>query len=114
MSVDGIWPQRDVVVHRPVAGNRKSGHTSDDTRPKVVVLRRVMTGIVVIVFIGLLVYGMWPTVSKSAANRRLKCSVCGTTKRTLQWIRSWEDWYCWPCKEQCIHTILNALIGEHA
>jgi hypothetical protein len=81
---------------------------------KVVVLRRAMTGFVVLVFMGLLVYGIWRTVSKSAANEKLECSVCGTTKRTLQWMGSWEDWYCWPCKEQCIHAILNSLIGEHA
>jgi hypothetical protein len=79
-----------------------------------------MTGIVVLIFMGLLVYGIWRTVSKSAPNDRLECydrvecSVCGTTKRTLQWMRSWEDWYCWPCKEQCINAILNTLIGEHA
>jgi hypothetical protein len=73
-----------------------------------------MTGIVVLIFMGLLVYGIWQTVSKSPPNERLTCSVCGTTKRALQWMRSWEDWYCWPCKEQCIHAILNALIAEHA
>jgi hypothetical protein len=73
-----------------------------------------MTGIIVVIFMGLLVYGIWQAVSKSAPNERLKCSVCGTTKRTLQWMRSWEDWYCWPCKEQCIHAILNTLVGEHA
>ena len=50
-----------------------------------------MTGIVVLIFMGLLVNGIWQTVSKSAPNERLKCSVCGTTKRTLQWMRSWED-----------------------
>jgi hypothetical protein len=73
-----------------------------------------VTGIVVLTFMGLLVYGIWQTVSKSEPNERLKCSVCGSTKRTLQWMRSWEDWYCWPCKEQCIHAILHTLIGEHA
>jgi hypothetical protein len=73
-----------------------------------------MIGIVVLIFMGLLVGGIWQTISKSAANERLECSVCGTTKRTLQWMRSWEAWYCWPCKEQSIHAILNTLIGEHA
>jgi hypothetical protein len=81
---------------------------------KVVVLRGVMTGIVVLIFMGLVVYGSWQTVSKSAPDDRPKCCVCSTTKRTLQWMRSWQDWYCWPCKEQCIHAILSALIGEHA
>jgi hypothetical protein len=27
---------------------------------------------------------------------------------------SWQAWYCWPCKEQCIHAIVSALVGEHA
>lgn len=99
-----------MVIH-PVAGNRKSEYKS---HVKVVVMRRVMTGIVVLIFVGLLVYGIRQTVSTSAPDARLKCSVCGTTKRTLQWMTSWEDWYCWPCKEQCIHAILNTLIGEHA
>jgi hypothetical protein len=52
---------------------------------------------------GLLVYGIWQTVGKSAPDQERKYSVCGTTKRTLQWMRSWED---------CIHVILNTLIGE--
>jgi hypothetical protein len=73
-----------------------------------------MTRFVVLTLVGLLVHGIWRTVSKSAPSEKLKCSVCGTTTRTLQWISSWEDWYCWPCKEQCIHTILKTLIGEHA
>jgi hypothetical protein len=104
MSVCRIGQERDVR-------NGKSEHTS---HVKVVVLRRVMTGIVVPVCMGLLVYGIWRTVSKSAPNQRLRCSVCGTTKRTLQWMSSWQDWYCWPCKEQCIDAILKTLIGEHA
>jgi hypothetical protein len=62
-----------------------------------------MTGIVVLIVMGLLVYGIWQTVGKSAPDQGRKCSVCGTTKRTLQWMRSWED---------CIHAILNTLIGE--
>jgi hypothetical protein len=73
-----------------------------------------MIGIVVLIVMGLLVYGIWRTVGKSASDQRRKCSVCGTTKRTLQWMRSWEDWYCWPCKEDCVHAILNTLIGEHS
>ncbi|MDT5094666.1 MAG: hypothetical protein QOH60_4029 [Mycobacterium sp.] len=73
-----------------------------------------MTGIVVLILMGLLVYGIWPTVSRSARKEKVQCSVCGTTKRTLQWMRSWEGWYCWPCKEQRIHAILNTLIGEQA
>jgi hypothetical protein len=73
-----------------------------------------MTGIVVLIFMGLLVYGIWQTVSKSAPDEGPKCCVCSTTKRTLQWMRSWQDWYCWPCKEQCIHAIVSALVGEHA
>ena len=31
-------------------------------------------------------------------------------KRTLQWMKSWEDWYCWQCKEKSIDAILNTLI----
>jgi len=73
-----------------------------------------MTGIVVLIFMGLLVYGIWQTVSKYAPDEGPKCCVCSTTKRTLQWMRSWQDWYCWPCKEQCIHAIVSALVGEHA
>ena len=34
-----------------------------------------MTGIVVLIFMGLLVYGIWQIVSTSAPNERLKCSV---------------------------------------
>jgi len=73
-----------------------------------------MTGIVVLTFVGLLIYGIWQTVSKPAPDERPKCSMCRTTKRTLQWMKSWEDWYCWPCKEECIHVILDTLVGEHA
>jgi hypothetical protein len=73
-----------------------------------------MIGIVVLIFMGLLVYGIWPIVSNSAPNDRPKCTVCGTTRRTLQWMKSWDDWYCWPCKEKCIHAILDTLIGKHA
>jgi hypothetical protein len=73
-----------------------------------------MTGIVALTLMGLLVYGIWQTVSKSAPTEGPKCSVCSTTKGTLLWMRSWQDWYCWPCKEQCIRAILSALIGEHA
>jgi hypothetical protein len=73
-----------------------------------------MIGIVVLIFIGLLVYGIWQTVSDAAPDDRPKCTVCGTTRRTLQWMKSWEDWYCWPCKEECIHAILDTLIGKHA
>jgi hypothetical protein len=74
----------------------------------------VMTGIVVLIFMGLLVYGIWHVVSRSAPEEGPKCCVCNTTKRTLQWMTSWQDWYCWPCKEQCIHAIVSALVGEHA
>ena len=73
-----------------------------------------MIGIVVLIFMGLLVFGIWETVNKPAPDERPKCSVCGTTRRTLQWMKSWQDWYCWPCKEQCIHAILETLIGNHA
>jgi hypothetical protein len=73
-----------------------------------------MTGIVVRVFMRLLVDGIRQTFSNSAPDERPKCCVCSTTKRTLQWMRRWQDWYCWPCREQCIHAILSALIGEHA
>jgi hypothetical protein len=96
---------------RPAAWKSKSEFMS---HVKVVVLRRVMTGIVVLIFVGLLVYGIWWAVGKSAPDERPECSVCGTTNRTLQWVRSWEDWYCWMCKEQAIRLILNSLIGEHA
>jgi hypothetical protein len=40
--------------------------------------------------------------------------LCGSTKRSLQWMKSWEDWYCWPCKEKRIHAILHLLIEEHS
>ena len=73
-----------------------------------------MIGIVVLIFMGLLVYGIWQTVSDPAPDDRPKCTVCGTTRRTLQWMKSWENWYCWPCKEECIHSILDNLIGKHA
>jgi hypothetical protein len=73
-----------------------------------------MIGIVVLIVMGLLVYGIWQTVSDPAPDDRPKCTVCGTTRRTLQWMKSWEDWYCWPCKEECIHAILDTLIGKHA
>jgi hypothetical protein len=73
-----------------------------------------MTGIVIFIFAALLIYGIWQILSKPAPDERPQCSVCGTTKRTLQWMKSWEDWYCWPCKEKCIHAIVIALIGGHA
>jgi hypothetical protein len=73
-----------------------------------------MTGIVVLVIMGLLVYGIRQAVKPAPDARVPGCSVCGTTKRTLQWMKSWEDWYCWPCKEECIHAIVEALTGEHA
>jgi hypothetical protein len=73
-----------------------------------------MIGIVVLISMGLFVYGIWQTVSDPAPDDRPKCTVCGTTRRTLQWMKSWEDWYCWPCKEECIHAILDTLIGKHA
>jgi hypothetical protein len=73
-----------------------------------------MTRIVVLIFMGLLLRGICQAVKKSAHDERPKCSVCGTTKRTLQWMKSWEDWYCLPCKEECIHVILNSLIEGHA
>jgi hypothetical protein len=73
-----------------------------------------MTGIVVLLCMGLLVYGIRHTVIKFAPVEGPKCCVCSTTRRTLQWMTSWQDWYCWPCKEQCIQSILSALIGEHA
>jgi hypothetical protein len=72
-----------------------------------------MTGIVVLIFMGRIVYSICQTV-KPAPDGRPKCSVCGTTTRALQWIKSWEDWYCWRCKEDGIHAILDALIGKHA
>jgi hypothetical protein len=83
---------------------------------KVVGCRGIMTeiAIVIVIFIGLLVDGIWLTVGISAPDKRPKCARCSTTKRTLQWIKSWEDWYCWRCKEKCIHAALNALIGERA
>jgi hypothetical protein len=73
-----------------------------------------MTGIAVLIFMAFLVYGIWHAVSRSAPDEGPKCCVCSTTKRTLQWMTSWQDWYCWPCKEQCIHAIVSALIGEKA
>ena len=72
-----------------------------------------MIGIVVLILMGLLVYGICHPV-KPAPDERPKCSVCGTTTRALQWMKSWQDWYCWPCKEHCIHAILDGLIGRHA
>jgi hypothetical protein len=72
-----------------------------------------MTGIVVLL-VGLLVYGICRIGSKPPPDQRPKCCVCRTRTRTLQWMRSWQDWYCWPCKEQCIHAIVSALIGERA
>ena len=73
-----------------------------------------MIGIVVLISIGLLVYGIWQTVSNPAPDDRPKCTVCGTTRRTLQWMKSWEDWYCWPCKEERLHAILDLLIEERS
>jgi len=40
-----------------------------------------MIGIVVLIFMGLLVYGIWQTVSNPAPDDRPKCTVCGTTRR---------------------------------
>ena len=74
-----------------------------------------MTGIVVLTIVGgLLVYWVWQTASEPAPDDRLECCLCGSTKRSLQWIKSWEDWYCWPCKEERIHAILDHLIEEHS
>ena len=73
-----------------------------------------MIGIVVLIFMGLLACGMWHTVDDPVPDDRPKCTVCGTTRRMLQWMKSWEGWYCWPCKEECIHAILDTLIGKHA
>jgi hypothetical protein len=73
-----------------------------------------MIAVVVLIFIGLIISGIWQTVRKPAPDERPECSMCRTTKRTLQWMRSWEDWYCWPCKERCIHAIVDILAGEHA
>jgi hypothetical protein len=73
-----------------------------------------MTGIVVLIFMGFLVYGIGHVASRFASEGGPKCCVCSTTKRTLQWMTSWQDWYCWPCKEKCIHAIVSALVGEHA
>jgi hypothetical protein len=71
-----------------------------------------MTEIFVLTFVGLLAYRIRRIVRQSAPGEGPKCSVCATTKRTLQWIKSWDDWYCWRCKEECIQFILNALIGD--
>lgn len=74
-----------------------------------------MTGIVVLTIVGgLLVYWVWQTTSEPAPDDRLECCLCGSTKRSLQWMKSWEDWYCWPCKEKRIHAILHLLIEEHS
>jgi hypothetical protein len=70
-----------------------------------------MIVIVVLISMGLLVYGIRQAVITSVPAERRMCSVCGTRKRTLVWMKSWEDWYCWPCKEKCIHAIVNLLIG---
>jgi len=71
-------------------------------------------GIVVLIVMGLLAYGIWQTVSDPAPDDRPECTVCGTTRRTLQWMKSWQDWYCWSCKEECVHSILDTLSGKHA
>jgi hypothetical protein len=73
-----------------------------------------MTGIIALICMGLIVYGIRQTLSRSAPVEGPKCCVCRTTRRTLQWMTSWQDWYCWPCKEQCIKMILSAIIGERA
>jgi hypothetical protein len=73
-----------------------------------------MTGIVVLIFLGFFVYGYWHAVGRVVSNVEPKCSVCGSTTRTLEWVESWGEWYCWPCKEQCIHAILDTLTGEPA
>ncbi len=73
-----------------------------------------MTGIVVLIVVGLVLHGICRTIEKSASDEGPKCSVCGTTKRSLQWMKSWEDWFCWPCKEESIHVIVNSLIEGHA
>ena len=49
-----------------------------------------MVGIVVLILMGLLVYGICQTV-KPAPDERPKCSVCGTTTLALQWMKSWQD-----------------------
>jgi hypothetical protein len=71
-----------------------------------------MTAIIGLIFTGLLVYGIWQTVSQPAPDERPKCCVCGTTKRSLQWLKSWKNWYCWPCKEERIHAVVRILMGE--
>jgi hypothetical protein len=71
-----------------------------------------MTGILVLIVMGLLGYGVWRIVGKSAPIERRKCSVCDTSKRALEWMQSWDDWYCLQCKEECIQLIVNTLIGE--
>ncbi|MCW2555918.1 MAG: hypothetical protein JWR78_5699, partial [Mycobacterium sp.] len=53
-----------------------------------------MTGIVIVIFIWVLVDGILLTVRNPAPDERPKCARCSTTKRTLRWIESWEDWYC--------------------
>lgn len=73
-----------------------------------------MTIIVVLVTVGLVVYCFWRAVDRPVPEGKPKCSVCGSSKRTLEWLRSWEGWYCWPCKEDCIHAILDSLTGELA
>jgi hypothetical protein len=73
-----------------------------------------MTGTVALVFMGCFGYGIWLIVSKFAPDEGPKCCLCDSTKRALQWMTSWQDWYCWPCKEECIDAIVSALIREGA
>jgi hypothetical protein len=74
-----------------------------------------MTGIVVIIFVAFFVYGFWRAVDRPLPPKdKPTCTVCGSSKRTLEWVRSWADWYCLPCKEECIHAILDNLTGELA
>jgi hypothetical protein len=72
-----------------------------------------MNAILVAILMGLFGCGIWRILRKSEPVERRKCSVCGTSKRALQWLKSWEDWYCLRCKEECIHIIVDALTGEH-
>jgi hypothetical protein len=71
-----------------------------------------MIVIVVLISMGLLVYGIRQAVIKPVRDERHMCSVCGTRKGTLVWMKSWDDWYCWPCKEKSIRAIVNLLIGD--
>ena len=74
-----------------------------------------MTGLAILIFVGVFFYSFWHAVDRPLPPKdKPMCSVCGSTKRTLAWVRSWGDWYCWPCKEECIHAILDTLTGEPA